>query len=89
MHNLQACIVLVVWDEGEGWGGGGGGEKVSPKPSMMAKALSILTGTILGQHPTTSKNYFCVQEVGISLSYQHYYLIYVLRQSILFVYKSP
>ena len=58
IRNVDNCGMWHVGIGDRGWGGGG--EKVSPKPSMMAKALSILTGTILVQHPTITNNYFCV-----------------------------
>ena len=75
----------------ESVGGGGGGEKVSPKPSMMAEALNILTGTILGQHPTiTTNNYFCVQEVGTLITIISTLLSHLCIKAVnIIVYKSP
>ena len=54
-----------LWHVGGG-GRGWGVVKVSPKPSMMAEALSILTGTILGQHPTITNNYLCAGSGNIN-----------------------
>ena len=70
-----------------GWGCG---EKVSPKPSMMAEALNILTGTILGQHPTITNNYFCVQEVGTLITIISTLLSHLCIKAVnIIVYKSP
>ena len=72
-----------------GGDGVGGGEKVSPKPSMMAEALNILTGTILGQHPTiTTNNYFCVQEVGTLITIISTLLSHLCIKPLILLYTS-